>query len=112
EGEWRGMEVREGEPQDERDRRGTTYAILVRFNADRDFFERVSRFLPRAVALFGDKVEHIFGRLESAESLVRDAAMQLTWQATGASPTRTAQHGGLQHLNAAALLSMGWFRRG
>jgi hypothetical protein len=80
EGEWRSMPVREGETEGERDRRGTTYAILVRLKTDQDFFDRVSRFLPKAVALFGDVIEGYFQRLEFAESLVRDAAVQLTWQ--------------------------------
>jgi hypothetical protein len=80
EGEWRSMPIREGESESDRDRRGTTYAILVRLKTDQDFFDRVSRFLPKAVALFGDVIESYFERLESAESLVRDAAIQLTWQ--------------------------------
>jgi hypothetical protein len=74
------MPVREGESESDRGRRGTTYATLVRLETDQDFFDRVSRFLPKAVALFGDVMEGFFGRLEFAESLVRDAAIQLTWQ--------------------------------
>ena len=80
EGEWRSMPVREGESESDRGRRGTTYAILMRLKTDQDFFDRVSRFLPKAVALFGDVIEGYFERLEFAESLVRDAAIQLTWQ--------------------------------
>jgi hypothetical protein len=80
EGEWRSMPVREGESESDRGRRGTSYAILARLKTDQDFFDRVSRFLPKAVALFGDVIESYFERLEFAESLVRDAAVQLTWQ--------------------------------
>ncbi len=80
EGEWRSMPVREGESESDRSRRGTSFAILVRLKTDQDFFDRVSRFLPKAVALFGDMVESVFERLELTESLVRDAAVQLTWQ--------------------------------
>jgi hypothetical protein len=80
EGEWRSMPVREGESERDRNRRGSSYATLVRLDTDKDFFERVSRFLPKAIALFGDRVESIFERLAAVENQVRDAAMQLTWQ--------------------------------
>lgn len=80
EGEWRSMPVREGETEDERRMRGPSYATLVRLNTDKEFFDRVSRFLPKAVALLGETVEGIFEKLEIAESRVRDAALQLSWQ--------------------------------
>jgi hypothetical protein len=80
EGEWRSMQLRDGESESDRGRRGSSYATLVRLQTDQDFFDRVSRFLPKAVALFGDAVEGLFERLEFAESLVRDAAVQLTYQ--------------------------------
>jgi hypothetical protein len=80
EGEWHSMPVREGESDGDRDMRGPSYATLVRLDTDHDFFERVSQFLPKAVALFDDQVEAIFEKLESAHNRVRDAAVQLTWQ--------------------------------
>jgi hypothetical protein len=80
EGEWSAMAVREGENQTDRSMRGGSYAILVRLDAYADYFERVSRLQPKAIAVFGQKVESAFDRLYRAHAFVRDAAVQLTWQ--------------------------------
>jgi hypothetical protein len=80
EGEWSRMPVKEGESPEDRSRRGGSYAILVRLNAHADYFERVSRLQPKAIAVFGAGTEAAFQRLSRAYALVRDAAIQLTWQ--------------------------------
>jgi len=80
EGEWKTMPIRDGENEIDRSRRGGPYAILVRLNNHADYFERVSRLQPKAIAVFGAKTEKAFERLNKAETFVRDAAMQLTWQ--------------------------------
>jgi hypothetical protein len=80
EGEWKNMPPKEGESEQDRNMRGGSYATLVRLNAHADYFERVSRLQPKAIAVFGTAVEVAFQRLDQATTLVRDAAVQLTWQ--------------------------------
>jgi len=80
EGEWKNMPVKEGESQEDRDRRGGSYAILRRLNADANYFERVGLFQPKAIAAFGTAAEVAFAHLAKAHDLVNDAAIQLTWQ--------------------------------
>lgn len=79
EGEWKTMPIREGESQIDRSMRGGTYAILMRLNKHADYFERVSRLQPKAIAAFGARAEAAFERLSKAHSLVHGAAFQLTW---------------------------------
>jgi hypothetical protein len=74
------MPMKEGEGEHDRNRRGGSYATLVRLGAHADYFERVSRLQPKAIAVFGRAVENAFQRLHQAHALVRDAAVQLTWQ--------------------------------
>lgn len=80
EGEWRNMPIKEGESRQDRDKRGASYATLVRLNAHADYFERASRLQPKAIAVFGGAAETAFSKLEKAHTLVRDAASQLTWE--------------------------------
>ncbi|HEX3506649.1 MAG TPA: hypothetical protein VHU22_24980 [Xanthobacteraceae bacterium] len=79
EAEWKAMPVKEGETESDRSMRGGSYAILARLSAHADYFDRVSRLQPKAVAVFGDKAERAFHHLNAAQDLVREAAMQLTW---------------------------------
>jgi len=71
--------LKKGKAKQDRNRRGGSYATLVRLNAHADYFERVSRLQPKAIAVFGAAVEVAFQRLNEAQILVRDAAVQLTW---------------------------------
>jgi hypothetical protein len=80
EGEWRNMPVKEGESDTDRSMRGGPYATLVRINANRDYFERMSRLQPKAIAAFGSTAEAAFERFNKAFGLVQEAATFLAWQ--------------------------------
>jgi hypothetical protein len=80
EGEWARMPIKEDESEEHRTRRGGSYATLVRLGKEAEYFDRVSRLRPKAVAIFGAPAEAAFERLETARFWVEDAAIQLTWQ--------------------------------
>jgi hypothetical protein len=80
EGEWRNMPVKEGESVSDRNMRGGPYATLVRINAHADYFARMSRLQPQAIAVFGDAAEAAFERFNKANDFVRDSATFLAWQ--------------------------------
>lgn len=79
EGEWETMPVKEGESDIDRSMRGGPYATLVRLKAERDYFDRVARLQPKAVAVFGKTAEDAFDHFGRAENFVRTSAAQLTW---------------------------------
>ena len=79
EGEWKNMPIKKGESEKDRNMRGPSYATLRRMNAEADYFERVARLQPKAIAVFGPAAEAAFARFNKAHNLVQDAAMQLTW---------------------------------
>lgn len=80
EGEWRNMPNKEGESVSDRSMRGAPYATLVRINAHADYFERMSRVQPKAIAVFGPAAEAAFERFNKANGFVRDSATFLAWQ--------------------------------
>jgi hypothetical protein len=80
EGEWRNMPIKEGESPSDRSMRGGPYATLVRINAHADYFERMSRIQPKAIAVFGPQTESAFERFNKAYNFVRDSATFLAWQ--------------------------------
>src|SRR5262249_32615619 len=57
EGEWRNMPIKENESDSDRNMRGPSYATLVRINAEADYFQRMLRLQPKAIAAFGAPVE-------------------------------------------------------
>ena len=77
ESEWRSMAIKPGETEQDRAMRGGSYAILVRMEAARDYFERVSRLQPKAIAVFGTAVERAFERLNRAAGYVHESAIEL-----------------------------------
>jgi hypothetical protein len=80
EGEWSKMPIKEGESISDRSMRGGPFATLVRINAYTDYFERMSRLQPKAIAVFGDLAQAAFDRFNKADNLVRDSAIFLAWQ--------------------------------
>jgi hypothetical protein len=73
------MPIKEGESETDRSMRGGPYATLVRLSRHADYFDRVSRLQPKAIAVFGERADRAFQHLDKARDLVHDAAMQLTW---------------------------------
>jgi hypothetical protein len=79
EAEWKSMPTRDGESETDRSMRGGPYATLVRLSKEHDYFDRVARLQPKAVAVFGQNAESAFDHFAKAENFVRDSANQLTW---------------------------------
>jgi hypothetical protein len=79
EAEWSSMPIKKGESDTDRSMRGGPYATLARLKADHEYFDRVARLQPKAVAVFGENAEKAFDHFSNAERFVRDSALQLTW---------------------------------
>jgi hypothetical protein len=56
----------EGETDQERDRRGSYYAIIKRIEHNKEFFEAVWEIQPKFMAIFGRETENIFHLLHTA----------------------------------------------
>ncbi len=79
--EWADMPEQTGETDQDRQARGAFYAVLMRINRHKDFFDRLVKLLPKFMAMFGSDSEEVFMKgfqarryIEvSAGALVRDA---------------------------------------
>jgi hypothetical protein len=78
--EWKDMPIVEGESEDDRGKRGVSYAILKRMNEQRAYFDSVIKLQPKFMAVFGDAAGDIFRELFEARDMVRFAAQELTWK--------------------------------
>ena len=75
--EWADMPDDTTETADQRNRRGSFYAILKRISLDKEYFESVWKLQPRCMAMFGAFVEDIFLLMHQARREVEVAAQML-----------------------------------
>jgi hypothetical protein len=75
--EWDDMPVRP-EAEEQRNRRGTYYAIWKRVQSYKDFFDRAWKLQVRCAAIFGPEMEGVFLLLQKARREVEVAAEMLT----------------------------------
>jgi hypothetical protein len=81
--EHKDMPKKADETELERGKRGQYYAILKRFNLNRDFFERAWRLQPRCMVVLGRSTENIFfAAAQGAQgdrNIRANAALGATW---------------------------------
>jgi hypothetical protein len=77
--EYKDMPIKEGESEDDRARRGSTWVPMKRITDNGDYFERVWKLQPLVMAVFGEQMEEVFGRLHNARALVQVASRTLTF---------------------------------
>ena len=75
--EWADMPKKKGETYEQRDRRGPFYAVFMRLQANKDFFESVWRIQPKCMAVFGPEIESTFLKLHQARRKIEVAAEML-----------------------------------
>jgi hypothetical protein len=75
--EWSDMPKKGGESDDKRSRRGGYFAPLKRINQNKEFFERLWKIQPLAMAVFGPHVEDIFLKAHEARRNIEVAAQML-----------------------------------
>jgi hypothetical protein len=75
--EWADMPKKDGESENERNRRGPYYAIFKRIQNNKDYFEKAWQLQPRCMAVFGRSVEDTFMKLHKARRTIEIAAQML-----------------------------------
>jgi hypothetical protein len=75
--EWDDMPVRT-ETEEQRNKRGTYYAIFKRVQSYKEFFDRAWKLQVRCAAIFGPEMEEVFLLLQKARREVEVAAEMLT----------------------------------
>jgi len=75
--EWADMPKREGESDDQRNRRGPYYATFKRIEKNKDFFEKIWKLQPKCMAVFGRQIEDTFLKLHQARRNIEVAAQML-----------------------------------
>jgi hypothetical protein len=76
--EWDDMPRIAGETESDWSHRGSFYAILMRMERNKDFFERVWKLQPRFMAVFGPDTEEIFFKMHQARRFVEVSVMMLS----------------------------------
>ncbi len=77
--EYKNMPVTAGESQDERSLRGSYWAVGKRVSDNKEFFDRVWKLQPVVMAVFGEHMEDVFGKLHDARAFIQVASNTLTW---------------------------------
>ncbi len=77
--ECKDMPVTPGESDDKRSTRGAYWVVGKRVTENRDFFERVWKLQPVVMAIFGEHMEEVFGKLHDARSTIQGACQTMTW---------------------------------
>jgi hypothetical protein len=77
--EWIEMAPLPGETVEERQQRGSYYAVLNRISAHSPFFDRVWKVQPKFMACFGENSEEIFNHFHEARALLLLAGRALTY---------------------------------
>jgi len=77
--EYKEMPIRESESEDSRASRGSYWAVLKRVYDNKDYFERVWKLQPEVMAIFGEKMEDVFGKMHDARSMVHVASQTLAF---------------------------------
>jgi hypothetical protein len=75
--EWEDMPRSDGESDQDRNNRGSFYAILRRIERNKDYFDRLWRLQPRFMAMFGPETEEIFLLLHQARRFIEVSAQML-----------------------------------
>lgn len=77
--EWEDMERTPGESDQERDRKGSYYAILKRIRFHQNFFTRAYAMEPKCMVLFGSAAKEAFEQLYKARRSIETACEVLTY---------------------------------
>jgi hypothetical protein len=75
--EWSDMPERVGDTDNKRNARGAYFAPLKRISQNKEFFERLWKIQPLAMAVFGPRVEAIFLKAHEARRHIEVAAQML-----------------------------------
>jgi hypothetical protein len=79
EAEYKDMPAREDERPDKRSSRGAYWVVGKRITDNRDYFERVWKLQPTVMAIFGEHMEEVFGKLHDARATIQAASQTMTW---------------------------------
>jgi hypothetical protein len=77
--EYKTIPVVENETEAQRHSRGAYWVVGKRVNDNKDFFDRVWKLQPLVMAIFGEKMEEVFGKLHEARAFVQVASNTLAW---------------------------------
>jgi hypothetical protein len=77
--EYKDMPVKDGETENERSARGSYWVVAKRIYDNKDYFDRVWKLQPVVMAIFGEHMEDVFGKLHDARSIVQVASQTLAW---------------------------------
>lgn len=77
--DYKAMPVIEGETEAKRLLRGSYWAVGKRVFDNKGYFERVWKLQPLVMAIFGEGMEDIFGKLHDARAMIGVASQTLAW---------------------------------
>jgi hypothetical protein len=77
--EYKDMPVKDGETEDERSARGSYWVVAKRIYDNKDYFDRVWKLQPIVMAVFGEQMEDVFGKLHDARAIIQVASQTLAW---------------------------------
>ncbi len=75
------MPIIEGETSAQRSARGSYWVVGRRVYDNKGYFDRVWKLQPVVMAIFGEDIEIVFGKLHEARAMVQVASQTLTWDA-------------------------------
>jgi hypothetical protein len=77
--DYKDMKRVDGESEDERSRRGSFWVVGKRVSDNGDYFVRVWKLQPIVMAIFGEHMEEVFGKLHNARAMIEVASVTMTW---------------------------------
>jgi hypothetical protein len=77
--DYKEMPVKPSETEDERSSRGSVWVVGKRVLDNKDFFDRVWKLQPVVMAVFGEHMEDVFGKLHDARAFIQVASQMLAW---------------------------------
>jgi hypothetical protein len=77
--DYKDMPKVEGETEAKRHLRGSYWVVGKRVTDNKEFFNRVWKLQPIVMAIFGEHMEDIFGKLHEARAFIQVASQTLAW---------------------------------
>jgi len=77
--DYKDMKGIDGESEDQTSRRGSFWIVGKRVSDNSDYFVRVWKLQPIVMAIFGEHMEDVFGKLHDARAMIQVASQTLTW---------------------------------
>jgi hypothetical protein len=77
--DYKEMPTVQGESEAKRTLRGSYWVVGKRVSDNKDYFDRAWKLQPIVMAVFGEQMEDVFGKLHEARAMVQVASQTLAW---------------------------------